>query len=45
VVARARERGLVLFPFGPRTMRIVTHLDVTRADCERAADILVTAIG
>jgi len=45
VVSRARERGLVLFPFGPRTMRIVTHLDVTRADCERAADILVTAIG
>jgi threonine aldolase len=45
VVSRARERGLVLFPFGPRTMRIVTHLDVTRLDCERAADILLSAIG
>jgi threonine aldolase len=45
VVSRARERGLVLFPFGPRTMRLVTHLDVTRADCERAADILLAAIG
>ena len=45
VVAQAREHGLVLFPFGPRTMRLVTHLDVTRADCERAADILLAAIG
>jgi threonine aldolase len=45
VVSRARERGLVLFPFGPRTMRIVTHLDVSRTDCERAADILLSAIG
>jgi threonine aldolase len=45
LVSRARERGLVLFPFGPRTMRIVTHLDVTRADCERAAEILLSVIG
>jgi threonine aldolase len=45
LVSRARERGLVLFPFGPRTMRIVTHLDVTRADCERAAEILLAVIG
>jgi threonine aldolase len=45
VVGSARERGLVLFPFGPRTMRLVTHLDVTRADCELAADILLAAIG
>jgi len=45
VVSRARERGLVLFPFGPRTMRLVTHLDVTRADCDRAADILLATIG
>jgi hypothetical protein len=26
--------------FGPRTSRAVTHLDVSKADCERAADIL-----
>jgi threonine aldolase len=45
VVAGARERGLVLFPFGPRTIRLVTHLDVTRADCELAADILLATIG
>jgi threonine aldolase len=40
-VARARERGVLLFAFGPRTVRAVTHLDVSRAQCERAADILV----
>ena len=41
VVARARERGVLLFAFGPRTLRVVTHLDVTRVQCERAAEILV----
>jgi hypothetical protein len=24
---------------GPRRLRLVTHLDVSRADCERAASI------
>ena len=27
--------------FGARTVRAVTHLDVTRAQCERAAAVLV----
>jgi threonine aldolase len=40
VVARARERGVLLFAFGPRTLRAVTHLDVTRAQCEQAGDVL-----
>jgi threonine aldolase len=40
VVARARERGVLLFAFGPRTLRAVTHLDVTRPQCERAGTIL-----
>jgi threonine aldolase len=40
VVARAKERGLLIFAFGPRTLRAVTHLDVTREQCARAADIL-----
>lgn len=44
VVARARERGVLIFDFGPRTLRAVTHLDVTREQCERAAAILVAAI-
>lgn len=41
LVARARERGVLLFAFGPRTLRAVTHLDVSREQCERAAGILV----
>jgi hypothetical protein len=27
-------------PFGPRRLRLVTHLDVDRAACERAAAIM-----
>jgi threonine aldolase len=41
VVARARERGVLIFAFGPRILRAVTHLDVTREQCKRAAEILV----
>jgi threonine aldolase len=39
--AQARERGVLVNAFGPRTVRAVTHLDVTQAQCERAADVLV----
>jgi threonine aldolase len=45
VVARAQQHGVLLFPFGERTLRAVAHLDVTRAHCERAAQILVEVIG
>lgn len=38
--ARARERGVLVNAFGPRTIRAVTHLDVSRAQCERAAAVL-----
>jgi threonine aldolase len=41
VVARAKERGVLIFAFGPRTIRAVTHLDVSRKQCERAADVLL----
>ena len=41
LVARAKERGVLLFAFGPRTVRAVTHLDVTREQCARAAEVLV----
>jgi threonine aldolase len=44
VVRRARERGVLLFAFGPRTVRAVTHLDVSAAQCMRAADLLREAI-
>jgi threonine aldolase len=39
--ARARERGVLVNAMGPRTVRAVTHLDVTRAQCEQAAAVLV----
>ena len=45
VVARARERGLLVFAFGPRTIRAVTHLDVSQEQCERAADLLLDIVG
>jgi threonine aldolase len=44
VVARARERGVLVFAFDARTIRAVTHLDVSREQCERAAAILVALV-
>ena len=44
VVARAAEREVLVMAFGPRTVRAVTHLDVSRADCERAAEALAEAV-
>jgi threonine aldolase len=44
VVARAAERDVHVMAFGPRTVRAVTHLDVSRADCERAADVLAEVV-
>ena len=40
-VARAQERGVLLFAFGARLVRLVTHLDASREQCERAAHTLV----
>jgi threonine aldolase len=40
IVARAQEAGVLISAFGVRTIRAVTHLDVSRADCELAADRL-----
>jgi threonine aldolase len=44
VVARAAERDVLVMAFGPRTIRAVTHLDVSRADCEQAAEVLAEAV-
>lgn len=40
-----RERGVLINAFGPPTVRAVTHLDVSRDQCTRAADILVELAG
>jgi threonine aldolase len=45
VVAGARAKGVLVVAFGPRTVRAVTHLDVTREECDRAASVLVSVIG
>lgn len=37
---RARGRGVLVNAFGARTVRAVTHLDVTRAQCAQAAAVL-----
>jgi threonine aldolase len=39
-VAGAREGGVLVSPVGPRAVRLVTHLDVTRQDAENAAKVL-----
>ncbi len=43
-VARLHARGLMCIAFGPRRLRLVTHLDVDRAACEAAAQIIATAL-
>ena len=39
-VAAARDDGVLVSAVGPRTVRLVTHLDVSGADARRAADVL-----
>jgi threonine aldolase len=39
-VAGARAGGVLVAPVGPRAVRLVTHLDVTREQAEQAADVL-----
>jgi threonine aldolase len=45
VVARAREQGTLVSAFGPRTVRAVTHLDVSAAQCDAAAATLAKILG
>jgi threonine aldolase len=44
VVSQARERGVLIFAFGPRTIRAVTHLDVSTEQCARAAEVLAAIV-
>ena len=45
LVARARAHNVLINALGPDRLRLVTHLDVSRADCVRAADVLVGLLG
>ena len=40
VVAAAREHDVLVSAVGPRALRMVTHLDVSRAQAETAASVL-----
>jgi threonine aldolase len=44
VVERAGATGVLVVAFGPRSIRAVTHLDVTREQVLEAADRLVAAL-
>jgi threonine aldolase len=39
-----KERGVLAVPMDPNTLRFVTHHDVSRQDCERAAQIVCEAL-
>ncbi len=39
-VRAMRERGVLASAVGPHAVRLVTHFDVSRADCERCAEVL-----
>ena len=38
-MAAAREGGVLVAPVGPTAVRLVTHLDITRDDAEKAAAV------
>jgi threonine aldolase len=42
MVSRAASDGVRLFAFGPRTLRVVTHMNVSRIQCATAAETLVS---
>jgi threonine aldolase len=44
IVGRAKEAGVLVSALGPRTVRAVTHRDVSADSCRRAADLLAAVI-
>ncbi len=44
-VGALKERGVLASAIGPRSVRLVTHFDVGREACERAAEVLVGELG
>ncbi len=45
IAAAARDQGVLVSAVGASALRLVTHLDVTRAEVERAARVLADALG
>lgn len=44
LAARAREQGVLVSALGPRTGRLITHLDIDDAGIDRAIDVLAAAL-
>lgn len=44
VIPQLARAGVRVVPFGPRRLRAVTHLDVSRADVERAARVIAETL-
>jgi threonine aldolase len=44
VVARAADADVLVGSMGEHLLRLVTHLDVDRAGCERGADVLAAIL-
>ena len=44
-LARLAEAGVLLVPFGPTRLRAVTHLDVSKDEVQRAADVVAEVLG
>jgi threonine aldolase len=45
LMAGMRERGVIANASSPTTMRLVTHLDVSRAQIEQAAEVICNLLG
>ena len=44
LVATLARAGVLVVPFGQKRVRAVTHLDVSRSDVERAAEVIAQAL-
>jgi threonine aldolase len=44
LTSRLRERGILMTAVGPSSVRLVTHLDVSRGNCITAAEVLTEEI-
>ncbi len=44
IVAAAREQGVLVSAVGPRTLRAVTHLDVSREQAQSAAGVIAALV-
>ena len=45
VVAALAERGVLCIAMDARTLRLVTHRDVTEPDCARAIEVIGAVLG